>query len=109
MSESVIFSRGTTFSFLMKVPDTITEGQLLSYRPKAQLRKYKSSQPNGLIADLNCFWADPKTTMLLSLYHNLTDDWPVGLAELDVLFEGANGSKLRSTTVQIQITRGITK
>lgn len=109
MAEPTQFSKGTTFSFLMQIPDDIPAGLLKGYLPTAQLRKFKSNQANGLIADLNCFWADPKTTKLLTVYHNLTDDWPVGLAEMDVLFESANGSKIRSTTVQIQIVRGITK
>ena len=105
----LIFTSGQTFSFIMQIPDTVKSGALRHYLPKAQIRKYKSNQANGLIADLNCFWADPKTTKMLTLYHNLTDNWPVGLAELDVVFEGADGTSIRSTTVAVQIVRGITR
>ena len=106
---NLVFTRGQTFSFVMQLPDTIKNGFMRNYLPKAQIRKYKSNQANGLIADLNCFWADPKTTKMLTLYHNLTDNWPVGLAELDVVFEGADGTAIRSTTVVVQIVRGITR
>uniref|UniRef100_A0AB39ACL0 L-shaped tail-fiber protein n=1 Tax=Erwinia phage Fifi051 TaxID=3238787 RepID=A0AB39ACL0_9CAUD len=106
---NLVFAKGQTFSFLMKIPDSVEAGFFKGYLPKAQLRKYKSNQSNGLIANLNCFWADPKTTKMLTLYDNATENWPVGLAELDVLFQSAEGSLIRSTTVTVQIVRGITQ
>lgn len=102
------FKRGQTFSFLMKIPDTIADGFLRSWLPRAQIRKARNTSADGLIADVSCFWADPKTTRYLTLHHSLTAKWPIGEAEMDVVFESASGTVIRSRTIKLQIERGIT-
>ena len=103
------FSRGSTFSFGMAIPEQLPAGYLKSYTPVAHLRKARNDLPSGFIAKLDCFWADPSTTRVLVFHHALTEKWPVGLAEMDVLFRSDSGHVLRSTVVSFIIQRGITK
>lgn len=102
------FKRGTTFSFMFVIPDVLPNGFFKTWLPTAQIRKAMNSRPDGLIANLACFWADPATTRYLILHHSLTDKWAIGNAEIDVLFQSASGEQLRSTTGMFNIQRGIT-
>ena len=102
------FKRGQTFSFMFEIPEAIEDGMLKEYIPTAQIRKKGNSGKLGHIGDINCYWADPDTNRLLVMYHNDTGAWPLGLAELDVLFTGTGGTSFRSNTVDFKIERGIT-
>ena len=93
----------------MAVPEQLPDGYLKNYIPVAHLRKARNDLPSGFIAKLDCFWADPSTTRVLIFHHALTEKWPVGLAEMDVLFRSDSGHVLRSTVVSFIIQRGITK
>jgi hypothetical protein len=103
------FKRGQTFSFLLEIPAEIDDGALNSWKPTAQLRRERDNTPTGKIADMNCFWADPGINRYLTVYHNNTGSWPLGLAEFDVLLTSSDGQQLRSTTALFDIQRGITK
>ena len=103
------FIRGSTFNFAMAIPTELADGFLQDYTPEAHLRKARNDLPSGFIAKLDCFWADPSTTRILVLYHALTEKWPVGLAEMDVLFRSSSGHVLRSKLFPFIIQRGITK
>lgn len=102
------FKRGSTFAFMFAVPENMPNGFFKTRLPSAQIRKAMNSRPDGLIANIACFWADPATTRYLIVHHSLTDKWPLGNAEMDILFESATGEKLRSTTALFNIQRGIT-
>lgn len=103
------FKQGSTFSFAMAIPEDIDDGALANWIPTAQLRRDRNNGPQGLIADINVYWDDPVTARILIIHHNVTKDWPVGLAELDILFTSASGQTIRSTTVIFDIQRSITK
>lgn len=107
-TQPVVHKRGQTFSYLMKIPDTISDGFMFSWKPTAQLRKARNSSPSGLIAMVNCSWADTKARTLL-LHHNQTQEWPLGLAELDVKFESITGQVLKSNTLTFEIVPGVSK
>lgn len=107
--EPIEFKRGDTFSLAILVPEDMATGSLSEYYPKAQLRRRRDSTPKGLIANLNCHWEDPVIAQRLLLHHDITDSWPIGDAELDVLFTSIDGHKIRSTTVPVKIVRGITQ
>lgn len=109
VNKPVVFKRGSTFSFQMAMPDNLAAGYFGSWRVEAQIRKEGSSSPAGLIADLSPFWADPATNTQLVIFHANTDGWPLGRAEMDVLFTSGGGQKVRSKTVIFDIQRGITK
>lgn len=109
MTKPVPFKRGSTFSFALAIPDDVPDGTFVAWKPMAQIRRARNDSSTGLIADIAVFWADPLTTRVLVFHHNVTEKWPVGEAELDVLFLSAGGQTIRSSTVLFDIQRGITK
>jgi hypothetical protein len=111
MTDPVVipFKRGATFSFMMMIPEYIDDGFMSVYIPTAQLRRKANDQVNGLIADLSCYWADPGVNRYVCFYYQITTDWPLGRAEMDVKFASAQGEKIYSTTTYIDILREITK
>ncbi len=108
-TKPVPFKRGATFGFAMTIPEEIPDGTLASWLPKAQLRRVRNDSPSGLIADIAVFWLDPATARTLVFHHNVSGNWPIGEAELDVLFTSAGGQTIRSSTILFDIQRGITK
>lgn len=102
------FKRGTTFSFMFAIPENIPNGFFKTWVPTAQIRKAMVSGPDGLVAKLACFWADPATTRYLIMHHSVTDKWPLGNVEMDVLFQSAAGEQIRTNTIIFNIQRGIT-
>lgn len=103
------FARGTTFSFALAIPEQLEDGFFKNWVPAAQIRKARNDQPNGLIAKLACFWADPETTRVLIVHMLNTSHWPTGPAEMDILLRSVTGEVLRSTIQPFNIHRGITK
>lgn len=108
-TKPIIFKRGSTFSMMFAIPDRFEAGFFKDWFIKAQIRKEKNDGPNGLIADIGCFWGDPLTATRVVLHHSLTDKWPLGNAEMDILFESVDGSRVRSSTIPVIIQRGITR
>lgn len=109
MPTVIDFKRGQTFSFVMGVPDNVEAGTLVHWKPSAQLRKKGNITQQGLIANINTFWADETTTQDVMFYHNNTHKWPLGLAEMDILFTSTNGETLRSDTLTFNIIAGVTQ
>lgn len=107
--EPVVFKRGSTFSYLFKIPENIPEEFFKDWIVSAQLRREKSEANNGILADINTLWVDGSKSKVLLLYHSMTDKWNLGPAELDILFESTGGHKIRSNTIPFIISRGITK
>jgi len=105
----VCFKRGQTFAFVMMIPTTVADGVLATWTPKAQLRRHKNNTRDGLIANISCSWADPLTSRFVFISHNLTKDWPIGLADLDIQFQSSNGFIIQSTTTQLNIIPGVTQ
>lgn len=105
----ITFKRGATFSYMFSIPDTVDAGFFKNWFIKAQLRREKNDSPNGLIADIGCFWGDPKTATRVVLHHQQTDKWPLGNAELDILFQSVDGTRVRTKTIPVTIQRGITR
>lgn len=109
MSKPVPFKRGTTFSFVLDTPSSIVDGFFLDWDVKAQIRKERNNTPAGLIANLSIMWVDEETTRNLTLSYNNTDSWPLGIAEVDVLFVSPTGQRMRSETMVFSIDRQITQ
>lgn len=108
-TKPVPFKRGTTFSIVVPMPPEFEDGFFSTWITKAQIRKEKNSQENGLIANLATFWVDAETSRELTLQHHLTDKWPLGTAEVDVLMTSPEGQKFSTNTILINIERSITK
>ena len=108
-NKPVSFKRGTTFSFVVEIPSSFEDGFLSTWLTKAQVRKERNDQQSGLIANLATFWVDQESSRQLALHHHLTDKWPLGLAEVDVLFISPEGQRMRTSTILFNIEREITR
>lgn len=101
------FKRGSSFHLTLVVPDSFPDGHFTAYRLHSQLRRYRHTQPSGLIATLACNWVDPIRTRELVITHEATADWPLGPAELDVRLTAPTGTQLHSTTTHFEIVRSM--
>lgn len=106
--ESISVKRGSTMALVFTIPDTIDDKYFMTWIPKAQLRKSRNDSKEGLIADLACYWVD-ETYKQIVVMHNMTKNWPLGRAELDIAFLSSEGYTLYSSTVEVNIEREITK
>lgn len=107
MKEPIDFKKGQTFSFLALVPDAIPDNYLETWIPRVFIRKYKNTSSSGFIAEIACYYADD-TERTLTFWHNETDKWPIGRAELDVVFTSPTGYTAATQTVQFHILSGVT-
>lgn len=109
MTKPIPFKRGTTFSFVLEIPSTTVDGFFMDWGVKAQIRKQNNDNASGLIADLTTSWVDAETTRSLILSFSMTDKWPLGIAEVDVLYTAPSGQRMRSHTITFNIEREITQ
>lgn len=105
---NIPFKRGQTFSIIVDVPSTYVDGALIGWTVESHLRKINDGSPSGLIAVMTSYWEDPDTTRQIHLYHNITGNWPLCTAELDVKFTSPGGETLHSETLTFDIIRSIT-
>ena len=104
------FKRGATFMVAMSVPENVPLGYFSNWTAEAQIRKAGNDNASGLIEDLVFTWTDPEDTRHFTLTSEDTSDWPLGLAEIDVKFtSNENGRVATTKTVQLEITRNITR
>lgn len=108
-NKPIAFKRGTTFSFVVEIPSSFEDGFFNTWVTKAQVRKERNDQESGLIANLATFWVDAQSSRQLALHHHLTDKWPLGHAEVDVLLISPEGQRLRTSTILFNIEREITR
>lgn len=101
--------KGSTLSLVLNVPENIADGFLSSWTPSAQIRRHRNPQPSGFIAQLGCFWVDPTKARSVGVFNADTDDWPEGLADMDVLFTSADGQTIHSSTILVEISQGVTR
>ena len=109
MTKPIPFKRGTTFSFVLAIPSTTVDGFFMDWGVKAQIRKQNNDNASGLIANLTTSWVDEETTRNLTVGFAMTDKWPLGIAEVDVLFTAPSGQRMRSHTLTFSIEREITQ
>ncbi len=105
----IAFKRGATFAYQIEIPADYKDGYFASWSAHAQLRKRGSDQDNGLIANLTAEWDSLKKTRHVLIGHPITEHWPLGEAELDILFVSSSGYRIRSETIRVTIERGITR
>ncbi len=101
------FKRGSTFTFLVELPSSVTDGQFTGWTLKSQMRRQGNSTPEGLISTLTATWEDPAIAKVIRLHDAVTADWPIGVAEVDVLLTSPTGEKISSDTLYFDIMRGI--
>jgi hypothetical protein len=106
--EPKTFKRGATFNVTMALPSYVVAGHFADWTATAQVRRFEDDSARGLLADLVFEWIDPLQALSFTLTADETADWPLGLAEFDVMFE-KDGRKVRTRTTQIRVKRGITQ
>lgn len=104
---AVPFKRGASFSLALAIPETVVDGYFSTWTAKARIRRWLNTMPSGLIAELSCRWENPTLTRKLILEHHHTENWPIGLAQAEVIFTAADGRKTRSQTMLFDIRSGI--
>ena len=99
------FARGATFEAVMSLPVSVPDNYFLEWQPLSQIRRDGQLTKEGLIGELDFKWLGPREFVLST---DDTDKWPLGMAEMDVLFTSRQGRRIRTKTVKIKITAGIT-
>ena len=97
------FSRGASFEAIMSLPVSIPENYFADWQPFCQLRKVGSITESGYIGELALTWTGPREFLLSS---DETDKWPLGKAELDILFTSPQGRRIRTKKLVIDIKHG---
>lgn len=103
------FVRGIPFITSVFLPETIPVGFLQGWSLKSQLRRFDDDTRIGLIAELVADWQDPAEAVQINLSYPDTEDWPICIAEFDVLLTASNGQAIRTEKVVLSIQSGVTK
>lgn len=118
------FVRGQTLEFLMELPKTIPNNWFVSDSTgpgavttslSANLHKIQNAGTGGLIGSLNPGWEPGTKATKIRFYvePNVTKNWPLGLAEFDVVFTrhvpGQPTKTYRSLPVTFTIVDGVTQ
>lgn len=101
------FKRGPDFLINLVLPAHL-QGLFLGWTPTASIRRYRDPTPRGFIANLEFSWCDPITTTVFQLKSEDTADWPLGVAELDVLFTSPDGQHQQTRTVRLRLEPALT-
>jgi len=107
-SEPRIFKRGPDFNVTLALPTYVAPGFFSDYTGTAQIRRYQDDSEEGFIANLTFAWVDVEDARAFTLVNQDTSEWPLGLAELDVILENTDGKKVGTATVLLKIERSIT-
>ncbi len=110
-SEPRIFKRGPDFNVVLALPTYVASGFFTDYTGTAQIRRYQDDSEEGFIANIDFSWVDPVDARSFTLTNNDTADWPLGLAELDVVLTGPapDNRKVGTAAVLLKIERSITR
>lgn len=110
LQNSIPFKRGSTFTFLLELPPAIEDGHFVNWTLKSQIRRMENATPDGFIANLAATWEDPvATTRVIKVHATDTQDWPLGIAEVDIVFTSPVGVKVSSGTLYFDIQRSVTE
>lgn len=102
------FARGASFEAVMSLPINIPADYFVTWQALCQLRQAGHATPDGFIADIDFGWVAGEPNKFTLTQHD-TDKWPLGMAELDVLFVHSTGRRIRTKTLVIKIRDGVSK
>lgn len=98
--------RGDTFDYVAILPDTVPEGSFVDFLPTAQIRDFA----DRLVANVECAWVDPVTTMSISLHVTDTSAWRLGPVSMDIQLKRPSDGVVRSTkTLNFAIVEDVTR
>ena len=106
MKVKVIATRGDSFGFIGRIPESFADGYFVGWTLQCQVRNVS----DGLVADLLAQWVDPLTTRLFEVTDTAgTSLWPVGQLFFDLRMTAPDGSTKRTPVMLIQCERGVTR
>lgn len=100
------FTRGASFEAILTLPNSVAANYFDNWQALSQIRKEGNLTSSGLIDDLELTWLGDREFILKA---NDTDNWPLGMAEFDVLFSSNAGRRIRTKTLRILIKAGPTQ
>ena len=107
--KAAAFKRGASFQFTFSFPESVTPGQFAGWTVRAELRRYHHDKDGGLISAIPASWDNTPTEARVSVVEHATAEWPLGLAEFDILLTSPTGQKVLTSTLLFDIQRGITR
>lgn len=102
------FLTGDTFSYVVPFTFKVNEvlvTDLTGWEAESQLR----DENGALIADLVVVWLDRSPAVLSLSFAGDTQDWPVGLARIDVQFTDPDGNVKSSKPGIVPIAYDVTR
>lgn len=110
INHAVQFKRGTSFSFLLQIPDTVEDDFFEGWTLRSQARRNENNQPNGFIAEVSAEWIPDSLHKQIRIAFSDTSDWPIGMMDLDVLFsDTVTTDKIASKTIIFEIVPEVTQ
>jgi hypothetical protein len=100
------FARGASFEAVVGLPINVADNYFADWQALSQIRREGNLTKEGLIGDLTVKWIGPRQLVLSS---DDTDKWPLGMAELDILFTSNQGRRIRTKTIRVKIKAGPTR
>lgn len=104
----MIFSRGDTFEFVGPVVATINGAattDMTGWTAACQIR----TVTGVLIADLVVTWLSYSPAALSISYVGDTQDWPAGVARIDIQFTTPSGKKVSTKPQTFEIVLDVTR
>lgn len=98
------FAKGSTFEAVMSLPESVQDNYFANWQVLSQIRRAGQLTKDGIFGEFDFKWLGPRQ---FSLTTDDTDKWPLGLAEFDVLFTSNTGRRIRTKTITIKITAGV--
>lgn len=98
------FARGATFEAVMSLPTNVPDNYFADWQPLSQIRRHGQLTKEGLIGELDFKWLGAREFVLST---DETDKWPLGVAEIDVLFTSRLGRRIRTKTIKVKIVPGV--
>lgn len=108
MTDRQFFKRGDTFKCSGEITVVINgspEEDLTGYEGECQIR----TPGDILIADLVFTWLDAVNRLAEISYAGSTQNWPLGLAHIDIQVTSPSDEVISTQTMVIEITRDVTR
>ncbi len=105
------FKRGATFKVLLELPESFALDYFEGWEPRSQIRRRGHDGDKGYISDLDFAWVDEGVSRQFTLAVENTEYWPLGEAEVDVVFTSPSPDYfvVTSSTIYFDIKRNITR
>lgn len=109
MTEVPNVYRGSVFSFVIKLGESVPSGMFDEWTPNAQVRIKGNRLPKGVLANLSITPIPDQPEHFL-IHTEDTSCWPMGLVEIDIAFvHPVTGRAVYSMPRQLMVLGTVTK